>query len=338
MQSKMVDIREKNTFGVPAWARDYVEVDSLDAMRALRERLAVTGEEYYILGRGANVLFVEPYPGVVVHPVGRALVVAEHSAGVLVRAGAGWDWDEFVGEMAARGLWGLECLSGIPGTVGAAPVQNIGAYGAEVGDCLFVVRSFDMQSGQLRERPVGELELGYRDSLFKHTLRGAEIIYEVEFLLQRECPASNRFARLGLAEAEAVDCTPSAIRARVLDIRRGKLPVVGEVGSAGSFFKNPEVDAECSVRLAAEFPGMPVYPGTRGRVKLSAGWLIDYCGWKGFREGDAGVWPQQALVLVNYGRATGEEIVGLCERIRQDVLDRTGVLLEPEVNIVGGVD
>ncbi len=331
----MIDLQQRTTFRVPAMARYYYEVDSSDSMREAAALVREYRGNHIVLGGGANILFTKPFMGLVLHPVQRGLTFAQREDGWHAVCGAGWDWDEFVAETIQRGFWGLECLSGIPGTVGASPVQNIGAYGAEVGDSLWSLGLYDLLEDRACTMMAPEAQLGYRDSVFKRECRGRYLIHTVDFKLSTARPLPGRFARLGLSEDEAHCMSSAEIRARVLSIRESKLPSVEEVGSAGSFFKNPEVARADFAKLLLRYPDMPHYPGAGELVKLSAGWLIERCGWKGYREGDAGVWPQQALVLVNYGGASGEDILRLCEKVQEDVLRKTGVRLEPEVNVVG---
>ncbi|PIE84417.1 MAG: UDP-N-acetylenolpyruvoylglucosamine reductase [Bacteroidia bacterium] len=330
----MIDLTSYTTFGLPARAAELVEIQSVEELAALGERIRRERMPYYILGRGANVIFRGDFPGLVIRYADASLRVEEHDDYVVLVASAAQDWCAFV-ETASQLGWGVECLAGIPGTVGAAPIQNIGAYGAEVKDTIRCVRSYDLLEGGLRERSVAELEFGYRDSLFKHALGQRELIYEVEFRLERRCFHAERLLRLGYSEGELEGLTPLRVCERVLRIRGEKLPDVARIGSAGSFFKNPVVPRELADGLLEVYPGMPTYPAGDGLVKLSAAWLLDTDGWKGRRVGGAGVWHLQPLVLVNHGGATVEGVLALAEEIRASVRARFGVELEREVNVVG---
>jgi UDP-N-acetylmuramate dehydrogenase len=254
---------------------------------------------------------------------------------VLVEAEAGEPWHPFVQWTLQHGLVGLENLSLIPGTVGAAPVQNIGAYGVELKDLFAGLTALDRHSGELREFSLNDCGFAYRDSLFKREA-GRWVILRVRFALHRAArlhldygPLRQRLAEQGIAEPTAVDVSQA-----ICAIRREKLPDPAVLGNAGRFFKNPMVSAELAQRLTAEHADLVAYPQADGRVKLAAGWLIERAGWKGFREGDAGVHRLQALVLVNYGQASGQQLLALAQRIQADILQRFAVDLEIEPNVL----
>jgi len=329
-----VPIADRTSFHVPARARAWVDAHSLEEMAEAIRWARAEGLPVYVLGEGANVLFVGDFQGMILHPCNRGIREELEGESVVLHVAAGENWDGLVQYAVDRGYWGIECLGGIPGSVGAAPVQNIGAYGAEVGDVLVSVHSIDMHSLEPQVRLRDELQLGYRDSIFKGRLRGKEVIHEVSLRLHHQRPSQEHFMRLGMTPGEAQRATPRDVYETVRSIRASKLPDPATVGSAGSFFKNPVVPLDDYMRLCEKFPNAPHYPALDGHVKLPAGWLIDQCGWKGYRQGDAGVWPQQALVLVNYGLATGKEVQALCQAICADVLAKTGIVLEPEVNII----
>ncbi|PID90430.1 MAG: UDP-N-acetylenolpyruvoylglucosamine reductase [Bacteroidetes bacterium] len=330
----MIDLTSYTTFGLPARTKELVKIQSVEELTSLHERLRSEQPPYYILGHGANVIFRGDFPGLVIRFAGEYLSIEDHGDHTILVASAAYDWCDFV-ETACYQGWGLECLAGIPGTVGAAPIQNIGAYGAEVKDTLRCVRSYDLLEGTFHERGPEELEFGYRDSLFKHTLRQRELIYEVEFRVEHSCLDRGRFLRLGYQENELHGLSPLRIYDRVLKIRGEKLPDVEQIGSAGSFFKNPVVPTELAEGLLEMYPSMPTYPAEDGHVKLSAAWLLDTDGWKGHRKGDAGVWHLQPLVLINHGKASVEEVLALSEAIQTSVRQHFGIELEREVNLVG---
>ncbi len=325
------DVKSMNSFGVPARTR---RIRMFSCAEELREHLASCRGEWMVLSGGNNILFTQDYPGTLLHPTNNIMdIMGETSGRVIVRAGAAVEWDDLVGMCVENGLWGIENLSYIPGYAGAAPVQNIGAYGAELADVLQSVQYYDVESGEILGLPAAECRFGYRESIFKHELKGRAIILSITLALSRE-PAP----RLGYgdlkSEVEALGGpTLKNIREAVTAIRKRKLPEPKVLGNAGSFFRNPVVDPAKARELAEKWPGMPSWPAPGG-VKLPAAWLIEKAGWKGRSLGRAGVHKDQALVLVNLGGATGSEIVALAQAVIKDVESLFGVRLSPEVNIV----
>jgi len=322
-----------NTFRIPARARHYLRVDSADQLAAVRADPALAGLPRLVLGGGSNLLFTRDVDGLVLHMTGQGReVIGEENGKILVRAQAGENWHGFVRFTLEQGLGGLENLSLIPGTVGAAPIQNVGAYGVETRDVFHSLSAYDMASGQIRTLDAAACRFGYRDSIFKHADGANLVVLDVTFALPRAWQPNLRYAELGNAVQEAglSAPTPNDIGLLVEAIRRRKLPDPREIGNAGSFFKNPVVaSAECA-RLIALFPDMVHHAQPDGTYKLAAGWLIDQCGWKGKHLGAAGVYHKQALVLVNLGQATGQDVVRLAAAIQADVAARYGVALEPE--------
>jgi UDP-N-acetylmuramate dehydrogenase len=286
-----------------------------------------------VLGGGSNLLLTRDFPGLVLHIAlqGRE-VLAGDATHHHVRAAAGENWHEFVQWTLAQGLGGLENLSLIPGTVGAAPIQNIGAYGAETRDFFHGLTVFDPASGALRTMDAAECRFAYRDSVFKHDAGRGLIIVDVTFALPRQWQANLRYAELAQAVAAQGIAAPTAqqVADTVIAVRRRKLPDPAEIGNAGSFFKNPVVSGEACAQLLAQFPQLVHHRQADGSEKLAAGWLIDQCGWKGRSLGAAGVYEKQALVLVNRGGATGADVQRLAAAIQDDVAARYGVRLEPE--------
>lgn len=329
-------LKPYNTFGIEAKCQLFVEFDSVDELQTLFSSQELDGKPWFVLGGGSNVLFSKDFEGVVLHPTNQDIeVVGEFGDKVKVRAGAGVEWDDFVAWCVERGYWGVENLSDIPGSVGAAPVQNIGAYGVEVKDTIESVETFAVSSKTLLTLAGEHCDFGYRQSIFKNELKGKVIITSVNFLLSLTPNPSIGYGDLRSKVEELGGATIDNVRRAVIEIRDGKLPCPSELGSAGSFFKNPFVDDEFAKSLKDKHPTMPLYPsGVEGKSKLAAGWLIDQCGWKGHREGNVGVHERQALVLVNYGGATGGEVLALAESIRADVKSRFGVELEMEVNVL----
>jgi len=325
-----------NTLRVTATARWLAELREPDALPALLASAPARGP-VLVLGEGSNVLFAGDYPGLVLRPLFADLrVLREDGATALVRAEAGVGWDALVDWTLARGLAGLENLALIPGLVGAAPIQNIGAYGVEVAEAIACVEAWDRGLGRSLRLTGEQCAFGYRDSIFKRD-PARWIVTAVEFRLSRAADLRLDYAgvREELAALGAGAPTPQLVAAAVRRLRRRKLPDPALIGNAGSFFKNPVVDAEFAARLRVAHADAPVYPAANGRHKLSAAWLIERCGWRGYREGDAGIAAQHALVLVNHGHASGAELLALARRVVDSVEQRFGVRLEPEPRIVG---
>lgn len=333
---KNISLKQYNSFGIDVKADRLIEFTETAEIRdLLATDNSILAGKWAILGGGNNILFTEDYHGTLIHPSSHSIqITAEDSLFANVRVGAGADWDEFVEWCVERGLWGVENLSHIPSNVGAAPVQNMGAYGAEVKN---VVVSLEMLSTDTLKEVTLSAEhcnFGYRDSVFKNVLRNKVIITAVNFRLSKTPAPDLEYGSIA-AEVETLGGpTLHNIRTAVTKIRRNKLPDPSVLGNAGSFFKNPVVDKATADRLKEQFPEMPAYPEENGNgVKLSGAWLIDKAGWKGFRRGDAGVYEKQALFLVNYGNATGQEIIALAKDIQKDIKEKFGVAIEPEVNI-----
>ncbi len=326
-------LKSCNTFGIDARARRYLRVASVAELAAALVHPALAGMPRLLLGGGSNILLTGDFDGVVLHMAvkGRA-VLGQQGEHTLVRAAAGENWHDFVQWTLAQGLGGLENMSLIPGTVGAAPIQNIGAYGVELKDVFHSLTVYELASGRLRTMEAAECRFGYRDSVFKHAEGAGLAIVDVTFALPAAWQPNLRYAELAQAVAQTGLVAPGAaeIGAVVVAIRRRKLPDPSVIGNAGSFFKNPVVSgARCAALLAA-FPALVHHVQPDGTEKLAAGWLIDQCGWKGRNLGAAGVYPKQALVLVNNGGATGQEVLALARAIQDDVAQRYGVKLEPE--------
>ncbi len=325
-------LKALNTFGIDASAKLYLQVVNVDQLRAVFADPQLAAMPRLVLGGGSNLLLTGDFPGLVLHICleGRELLPgdADHHH---VRAAAGENWHEFVQWTLAQGVGGLENLSLIPGTVGAAPIQNVGAYGAETRDVFLALTAFDPASGETVEMDAAACRFGYRDSVFKHEGREL-IIVDVRFALPRAWQPNLRYAELANAVAEQglSTPTPQQVADTVIAIRRRKLPDPAQIGNAGSFFKNPVVSAEHCARLLQQFPTLVHHAQADGSQKLAAGWLIDQCGWKGRSLGAAGVYPKQALVLVNNGGASGADVQRLAAAIQADVAARYGVRLEPE--------
>lgn len=330
-----INLANRNSFGVVESAAVLVEFDCVEE---LRDYFAEhKPEKWYVLGAGNNTLFTQYYDGVLFTPVGRSrTILADDGECVDVRVEAAHDWDEFVAWSVSEGLWGVENLSAIPSSVGAAPVQNIGAYGAEAKDAITVVEYFDTEKLEVVRLANADCHFAYRESVFKQELKGRAIILAVEFRLSRVANPNLGYGDV-IKEVEARGgATLDNIREAICSIRGSKLPDPKVLGNAGSFFKNPIVGCEVAERLLVQYPDMPRYAvsGDDAKVKLAAGWLIDKAGLKGYRCGNVGVHDRQALVLVNHGGATGGEVIHLAEYVCQRVKDSFGVEISPEVNIL----
>ncbi|MBS0570746.1 MAG: UDP-N-acetylmuramate dehydrogenase [Proteobacteria bacterium] len=330
------DLSRRNSFRVPARAQWLVEVDDARALPEIFALGAVQRSPLLVLGEGSNILFTRDWPGVALMPRMRGIQsVADGGDASRVRVAAGESWNDFVLWSLGKGLAGLENLALIPGNVGAAPIQNIGAYGVEVRDFIAVVEAFDRANGKLVRLDSRECAFGYRDSLFKRE-PDRFVVTAVEFALphRHELVLDYAGVREELATMKIDVPSHAAVAEAVMRLRLRKLPKPGEIGNAGSFFKNPIVPAAEANALWRECAALPFWPGTGGQCKLSAAWLVESCGFKGQREGDAGVSDRHALVLVNHGAATGVQVWALAQRIMDAVAARFGVRLEPEPRIV----
>ena len=322
------------TFGLPARAAHYIELTDSGDLPEICRLPEFDAATVCWLGGGSNVLFMQDFPSLVVRMATRGIRELERTPdSVLLEAQAGENWHGFVQSSLHMGLGGLENLSLIPGTVGASPVQNIGAYGVEVKDRIHSVHCFDVQSQEWRELSNAECRFAYRDSIFKHEGRQRYVITSVVFRLDTQFVPNVKYG--DLAQVLAEQCggrTPTAqdVAQAVCAIRRSKLPDPAVLGNVGSFYKNPLVDAAHAQTLLAQYPQMPHYPQPDGRVKLAAGWLIDQCGLKGKTIGGAAVHDKQALVLVNKNRATAADVRALSDEICRIVAQRFAVDLQPE--------
>ncbi|WP_085675537.1 MULTISPECIES: UDP-N-acetylmuramate dehydrogenase [unclassified Pseudomonas] len=332
---EQVSLKPYNTFGIDVKARYFTQAHDDDEVREALAQAHQRGLPVQVIGGGSNLLLTRDIDALVLHMASRGRrVLSDDGERVVVEAQAGEPWHDFVQWSLAQGFCGLENLSLIPGTVGAAPMQNVGAYGVEIKDVFAGLTALDRETGELRDFTLEECAFGYRDSVFKRN-PGRWLILQVRFALSHELQAHLDYGpvRQRLAEQGVEQPTAQAISDAICSIRREKLPDPAELGNAGSFFKNPVVSAELVERIRSQYPGVVAYPQADGQVKLAAGWLIEQAGWKGYREGDAGVHRLQSLVLVNYGQASGAQLHALAQRIQADILERFGVELEMEPNL-----
>ena len=330
-----------NTFGIDARCTRLLEFSSVDELRNHWQEIAEARRQgkLLIIGRGSNLLPTGDYDGLVVRSriMGRNCI--ENDRVVIC---SGETVDEIIAWSIAEGLYGMENLSLIPGEVGASAVQNIGAYGVEAKDLIVSLHALDIETGEIVEITNEQCEYGYRQSRFKKDWKNRFIITDVTYQLSTTFSPHLDYGNIRkVLEEKGISCniedgqlTAQLLRDTIIDIRNAKLPDYEVEGNAGSFFMNPIVSKEKFAELIAKYPNMPYYPAADDKVKLPAGWLIDQCGWKGKTLGRAGVHDKQALVLVNKGGATGEEVVALCRQVQKDVLDRFGVEIHPEVNII----
>jgi UDP-N-acetylmuramate dehydrogenase len=332
------DLQPLNTFGLPARARWFCEVGTLEDLRAaLRDTRFADASKRLILGGGSNLIFTGDFDGCVLAPRLRGLQpVGETAQAWLVEAGAGEPWHDTVARLLAMARPGLENLALIPGTVGAAPIQNIGAYGVELCERFAWLDAIDIVSGALQRFDLAACGFGYRDSVFKRAAAGKYVITSVTFALPKQWQAVTAYADVarGLQASGIASPVAQDVFDVVVAVRQGKLPDPAVVGNVGSFFKNPVVPAVQAAALKAAHAALPVYPQADGSAKLAAAWLIDQCGFKGAARGGVGVHDKQALVLVNRGGATGAGVVALADEIRAAVHKRFGVVLEPEPQIL----
>lgn len=335
MISYNVSLRPYNTFGIDVKASAFAAFSSVEELEELIRQNA--GKlPLFVLGGGSNILFTRPVDALVLrNEIKGCEVVRESGDELEVKAGAGEVWHDFVRYTVENGWGGLENLSLIPGSVGASPMQNIGAYGVEIKDRFVGLEAWHIATQQLHTFTAEQCRFGYRESVFKRDLRDQYIITSVTYRLSRKPEFNTSYGAIGaeLQEMGVHELSIDAVSQAVMNIRRSKLPDPAFLGNAGSFFKNPVVSEAKYRELASSYPEMPNYPQTDGTIKLAAGWLIEQSGWKGKRVGNCGVHEKQALVLVNYGGATGDEIHALSQAVLDDVEKCFGILLEREVNM-----
>ncbi|UNK50364.1 UDP-N-acetylmuramate dehydrogenase [Lysobacter sp. S4-A87] len=327
----------RNTFGVAARASWLAELGDARALPEILARAEFRERTPLVLGGGSNLLFAGDPPAPVLALTGQDVRVLHDDAVAIVRADAGVQWHGFVMHTLDQGLAGLENLALIPGTVGAAPIQNIGAYGVEVREFIHAVEAFEPATGQVHRLDAAACAFAYRDSVFKHA-PDRYIVTAVEFALPRAPSLKLDYAGIGdeIVAMGIAAPTPRDVADAVIAIRRRKLPDPAVLGNAGSFFKNPIVPLAQAEALQAQYPAMPVFRGNDAATrKLSAAWFIDACGWKGHRDGDAGVAATHALVLVNHGHASGQQLLDLARRIADSVRTRFNVEIEPEPRVIG---
>jgi len=332
---KNKSLRKLNTFGLNVHADWYWEISSPESLMKLAKQEKINTLPQLLLGEGSNILFTEDFKGLVIRPAMKGIQVLEDNGEeLLVRVGAAENWDGWVSYASGQGWFGLENLSLIPGSVGSAPVQNIGAYGVELKDRFAWLEAWDLEKQKMVKLDQKACKFSYRNSLFKHEARKRYIITHVCFRLSRTPELVLDYGQIRSAFAEAKGRTPADLRNLIIHIRNSKLPDPERFGNGGSFFKNPVVGRAIFNCLRVEYPNVPNYPDKENRVKVPAAWLIEKAGWKNKRIGNVGTWPTQALVIVNYGGATGREIYDFSEHIKEEVDRKFGISLEREVQVV----
>jgi UDP-N-acetylmuramate dehydrogenase len=332
-----ISLKSYNTFGIDAKAKYLATFESITELEEILNSKLHTANSKLILGGGSNILLTKDFDGIVLKNEIKGIdIVNEDDDHVYIKAGAGENWHEFVLHCVNNNYAGVENLSLIPGNVGASPMQNIGAYGVEIKDVFYELEAFHKHDHVIQKFSLKDCEFGYRESVFKNKHKDQFVITSVIYRLNKKPlfntsygAISQELKRMGVNELSI-----QAISQAVINIRTSKLPDPKEVGNAGSFFKNPVITNEQFNALKDAFPNIVAFPSGNDHTKLAAGWLIEQCGWKGYRKNDAGCYPKQALVLVNYGDATGNEIFELSKEIIQSVEEKFGVILEREVNII----
>ena len=324
-----------NTFGMDVKAKQFISYKSVDELIEVLNTLRKCGERILHIGSGSNLLFTKDFEGTVLHSDIKFIEeVSRDDQHILFRVGSGMVWDDFCAQMARDNYYGPENLSYIPGEVGASAIQNIGAYGVEVESIIHEVETIEVATGQPRVFQANECEYGYRDSIFKNSLRGQYIVTAVVYRLSLIPTVNLGYGPLQEFKKQAVKPTAQAIRDAVIDIRRSKLPEPSVLGSAGSFFKNPVIPVETYQEIAATYADVPHYVVDDRHIKIPAAWLIEQCGWKGKQHGGAAVYEKQPLILVNMGNATPDDIIELAALIEQSVKEKFKIQLHPEVNYI----
>lgn len=332
---KNYSLQKLNTFGLKIKASLFCSPGTLESLIPILEQDEFRELPRLVIGEGSNILFTDDYEGLVINPGMKGIEVLEDDGEqVLIRVGASENWDHWVQYATEKGWHGLENLSLIPGSVGAAPVQNIGAYGVELKENFAWLEAWDLQNKEVVKLDKKDCKFGYRSSLFKNEGRGKYIITHVTFSLQRTPSLVLDYGKIRTAFSEAKGKSPADLRNIIIDIRNSKLPDPKRFGNGGSFFKNPRIGRAIYNCIRVDHPNIPYYPEEENRVKIPAAWLIEKAGWKDLRVGNVGTWPTQPLVIVNYGGASGREIYDFSEKILEDVDRKFGVRLEREVQLI----
>ncbi|MFH2143741.1 MAG: UDP-N-acetylmuramate dehydrogenase [Bacteroidota bacterium] len=331
-----ISLKAFNSFGIDVKAAVFIEFDNREELIQNLKLPVDICFQRFVLGGGSNLLFTKNFEGIIYYPKIKGIEILNKDKDFIeLRVGAGEVWDDFVRFCVDNEYYGIENLSLIPGNVGASPVQNIGAFGVEIKDFIYKVETVEINTGKIIEFSNSDCDFSYRHSFFKLSEnQNRFIVTHVVFRLLKKAAFITHYGNVDDEIKNEKEINLQTIRDAIVRIRNRKLPDPKELGNAGSFFKNPVVSSKIAEKIKAEFPNMPFFPAEDNNIKLAAGWLIDQCGWKGKRNGDAGVHDKQALVIVNYGKASGNDILRLSQEIKISVESRFDIILEPEVNIL----
>jgi UDP-N-acetylmuramate dehydrogenase len=332
-----ISLKPFHTFGMDVKASRFAAFKTTEELQGILAEEAASSERILVLGGGSNILFCSDFEGLVLkNEIEGIEVVMETDEHYFVKAGAGVNWHQFVLYCVHHGYAGVENLALIPGSVGASPIQNIGAYGVELKDVFYELEAMRIADGEMVVMKKADCLFGYRDSIFKRSYQNKFVITSVTFLLHKKPVLNTTYGAINeeLREMGVSNPLLNDIAQAVMNIRNSKLPDPTKIGNAGSFFKNPEITQTHYHQLKLQYPNLSGYPTSANKMKIAAGWLIEQCGWKGFRKGDAGCYQKQALVLVNYGKASGGEILQLSHEIVSSVFEKFGIMLEREVNVM----
>ena len=338
MIKENISLKPYNTFGIDAKARFFISIDSVEKLKTVLSLEQFKSAKKLFIGGGSNLLLLNDFDGLVIKiEISGIDKVTETENGVILKAGAGVIWHDFVMYCVDNRFYGVENLSLIPGTVGAAPMQNIGAYGVEIKDVFESLQALNTSKLEIETFNLEKCRFGYRESIFKHEAKDKYVILNVSFNLQKNGNLNLEYGAIKdtLSQMQISNPTLKEVSEAVISIRKSKLPDPAEIGNSGSFFKNPEIPKTQFEKLKEKYPNAPSYPVNENLVKVPAGWLIEQAGWKGHREGNVGVHARQALVLVNYGGGTGIEIKALAEKIQKSVFEKYVIEINPEVNFIG---
>jgi UDP-N-acetylmuramate dehydrogenase len=332
---KNFNLTKYNTFGIEAFADYFFAFTDIVELKSFLKNDLYSHLDVRVIGGGSNILLTEDFHGALIHPICKNIQVKnETNNSVTIKVDAGLNWDSLVEQCIAKGWYGLENLSGIPGSVGASPIQNIGAYGVEVKDFIRKVETVEIETQEIKIFDHDFCRFSYRDSIFKNEFKNKYVVTSVYFKLQKEANLVTHYANIDEELSKMGDRTPENLRQLILNIRQTKLPKVEEFPNAGSFFKNPVISATQFKKIALKSPGIPYYPDENESFKIPAAWLIDQCGYKGYQNGKVAVHDKQALVLINKGGACGQDILNLAKKITTKVKSTFGVDLEREVNLL----
>lgn len=333
--SQNYPLKNLNTFAINTKAKYYLPISNVDELMELTANEVFLNNKYFILGGGSNVLFCSDFDGLVIHMDNKGIqIVDQNDSYVYIKSDAGVIWDDFVAFCVENGFGGVENLSLIPGTVGASPVQNIGAYGSELKDVFYEAEIFNLKTKKIGVYTHEMCRFGYRKSIFKNELKNIAVVLNVTFRLKTEPVLNLSYKELERRVKEIINPSVKDVRDTVIAIRTEKLPDPSIAPNAGSFFKNPVIEKNTIDEILMIHLALKTFPADEGKVKLAAGQLIELCGWKSKQDGKVAVHPNQALVIINKGNARGNEIVEFSKEIQDSVFKKFGVILEPEVNII----